>query len=138
MLLLVIADGNMRRFVKQDVGRHQRGIGEQAQRDVLGILARRLVLVLRHALHPAHARHAVEHPGELGVLRHARLVEDDVLVGIDAGRDIGGGHFARRAPQFVRLLPDGDGVHVDHAIEALMRLLHFDIALDGAEVIAQM
>jgi hypothetical protein len=61
-------------------------IGEQAERGVLAVLAG-LVLELGHAVHPADARDAVEDPGELGVLRHAALVEDDVLLRVDAGGD---------------------------------------------------
>ncbi len=139
VLLLVVADRHVRRLVEQDVGRHQRGIREKPERFRLGVLARGLVLPLRHAVHPAHPRDAVEHPGELGVLMDAGLVENDVLFGIDAGRDIGRGDLASRLPQRVGILPHGNRVHVDDAVDALLvRLLHLDVALDGAEVIAQM
>jgi hypothetical protein len=69
MLFLVLAYRHMGGVIGEDIGGHQRGIGEEAQRGVLRVLAR-LVLELRHALHPAHARHAVEHPGQLAVLGH--------------------------------------------------------------------
>ena len=104
MLLLVLADRHMGRAIDQDVGGHQRRIGEQADRDVLAILAG-LFLELRHAVEPAHAGDAIEHPGELGVLGDLALVEDDVLLRIDAAGDEGRGHLADRARQFVRILP---------------------------------
>ena len=71
------------------------------------------------------------------MLVHARLVEDDVLFGSTPAATPGRGHFAGGAAQLVGVPADGDRVHVDDAIDALMRLLHFDIALDGAEVVAQ-
>ena len=67
MLLLVLADRHMGRAIDQDVGRHQARIGEQPDRGVLAVLAG-LLLELGHAVEPAHAGDAVEHPGELGVL----------------------------------------------------------------------
>src|SRR5690606_32090579 len=85
----------------------------------------------------AHAGDAVEYPGELRVLRHPALVEDDVLQGVDAGREEGRGHLARSAHQLGRVLPDRDRVEVDHAIDAVVALLQGDEALDGAEIVAE-
>ena len=126
VLLLVVADRHGRRLVKQDVGRHQRGIGIKPERHLLGILApfaAGLVLELGHAAHPAHTRHAIENPAELGVFHHLALVEDDRLSGIETSRDIGGGDFIGPALEVDRVLPDGDGMHVDDTIERLMRVL---------------
>ncbi len=136
MLLLVLADRNVGRAVDQDVGRHQVRIDVQTDRGVLAVLAG-LLLELRHAVEPAHARDAVEHPGELGVLGHLALVEDDVLVRVDAAGDEGGGHLARRLRQLGRILPDRDGVQVDHAIDAVVALLQRHEFHDGAEIIAE-
>ena len=100
MLLLVLADRHMRRLVDQDVGRHQVRIGVEPDRGVLAVLAG-LLLELGHAVEPAQAGDAVEHPGELGMLGDLALVEDDVPLGIDAGGDEGGrdlADLARRAP----------------------------------------
>src|SRR5690606_24048989 len=83
MLLLIVADRNVRRTVDKNIGSHQTWIGEQAERGVFTILAG-LVLELRHAVHPADARDAVEHPGKFGVLWHRRLIEDNVLDRINA------------------------------------------------------
>ena len=89
MLLLVVADGNVSGEIEQDVGRHQHGIIIEPDRGVLAVLAR-LLLELGHAVEPAQARDAIEHPGELGMLGHAALVEHDVLLGIDpAGEERG-------------------------------------------------
>ena len=136
MLLLVLADRNVRGLVDQDVGCHQRRIGEQAERDVLAILAG-LLLELRHAAHPAHARHAIEDPRELGVLGHHRLVEDDLLAAIDAGGQERRGDLARLAGQQLGVLPHGDGVHVDHAVQALEVALQAREVADCAEIVAE-
>src|SRR5690606_33533537 len=66
------------------------------------------------------------------------LIEDDGALGINAGGDEGGRDFARGPAQGIGLLPDRDGMHVDHAIEGLVRILQGHEAANGAEIIAQM
>ena len=83
VLLLVLADGNVRRLVEENVGRHQVRVGVEADRGVLPVLAR-LLLELRHPVEPAETGDAVEDPGELRVRGDLALVEDDVLPRIDA------------------------------------------------------
>jgi hypothetical protein len=140
VLLLVLADRNMGRPVGQDVGGHQGRVGEEADGGVLPVLAR-LLLELRHAVEPAHAGDAVEHPGELGVLVDPGLVEHDVLLRVDAGGDEGGGDLAGLAGQFLRPAPDGDGlsdrVEVDDAVDAIVRVLKVNEPPDRAEVVAE-
>ena len=68
VLLLVLADRNMRRLVGENVGRHQVRVGIEADRGVLLVLAR-LLLELRHPVEPAEPGDAVEDPGELGMRR---------------------------------------------------------------------
>ena len=136
MLLLVLADRHMRGAIDQNVGRHQVRIGVEPDRGVLAVLAG-LLLELGHAVEPAHARDAIEHPGELGVLGDLALVEDDVLLRIDAAGEERRGHLARRARQFGRILPHRDGVQVDHAIDAVVALLQRDEFGDRAEIIAE-
>ena len=136
VLLLVLADRHVRRAIDQDVGRHQVRIGVEPDRGVLAVLAG-LLLELGHAVEPAEPRHAVEHPGELGVLGDLALVEHDVLLRIDAAGDERRGHLADRLGQLVRVLPHRDGVQVDHAIDAVVAVLQLDELDDGAEVIAE-
>ena len=95
-------------------------------------------LNLRHAVEPAQPRHAVEDPGELGVLGDLALVEHDVALGIDAARDEGGRDLANAALELGRILPDGDRVHVDHAIDAVVLLLQRDELDHCAEIVAEM
>ena len=137
MLLLVVADGDVGRPVEQDVSRHEARIGEQAQRGVLAVLAG-LFLELRHAVHPADARHAVEHPGELGMAGNAALVEDDMLLRVDAGSEERGGDRPGLLPQVVMDELGRDRVQVDDAVDAVVALLQGDELADRAEIIAQM
>ena len=141
MLLLVLADRHVGGEIGEDVGGHQLGIGEEPDRGVLAVLAG-LLLELGHAVQPAEAGDAVEHPGELGMDRDLALVEDDVLLRIDAGGDEGGGHLAGVLAKLGRPAPDrhrhGDRVQVDDAVDAVMRPLQLDEAHDGAEIVAEM
>src|SRR5215217_3093955 len=66
------------------------------------------------------------------------LVEDDGFGRVDTGRDIGRGDFIGPALEVLGVLPDGDRMHVDHAIDGLMGILERHEASDGAEIIAQM
>ena len=66
------------------------------------------------------------------------LVEHDILSGIDAAGEECRGDLADRERQFARILPDGDGVQVDDAVDAIKTILQLDKALDGAEIIAEM
>src|SRR5215207_3108104 len=71
------------------------------------------------------------------MLRHLTLVENNMLAGIDSGREERGGDLARIAPQFVRVLPNGNRVQVDHAVNAIMGILHLDEPPDRAEIVSE-
>src|SRR5260221_415346 len=141
VLLLVLADGYMRGTINQDVGGHQSRIGVETDRGILAVLAR-LLLELGHAVEPAEAGDAGEHPGELGMLRGLALVEHDGLFRCHAARHERRGHLARIFRQLLGPAPDrnrlGDGVQVDHAIDAVVLVLQRDELRDGAEIIAEM
>ena len=66
MLLLVVADRNMRRAIGQNVGRHQVRIGIEPDGRLLAVFAG-LLLELRHAVEPAEPGDAIEDPGKLGM-----------------------------------------------------------------------
>ena len=65
------------------------------------------------------------------------LVEDDMLLGVDAGGDESRGDLADARFQLYRVLRDRDGVQIDDAIDAVMRALQFDEFDDRAEIIAK-
>src|SRR5215471_2346719 len=96
MLLLVFADGDMCRAINQDVGSHQVWIDIKADRSVFTVLSG-LLLELCHAVEPANARNAVEHPRQLSVLCDLTLVEDNVLLRIDSAGKERRGYLARGA-----------------------------------------
>src|SRR4029077_1679288 len=134
MLLLVFADRHVGCAINQNVGGHQRWISIKTDRSVLAILAG-LLFELCHAVEPAEPRHTIENPGELGVFGDLALVEYDILFGIDAAGEKRRGDLADGARQFARILPYGDGVQVDDAIDAIKAILQLDEALDGPEII---
>ena len=92
MLLLILANRNMRCAIGKNIGGHQTGVGIEPDGGILAVLAG-LFLELGHAVEPADPRHAIEHPGKLGMLGDLALIEHNVLFGIDAAGDEGGGNF---------------------------------------------
>ena len=74
---------------------------------------------------------------EFGVLGHLALVQDDVLLRIDACCDEGRCDLADIAGQFGRVLPDGNGMQIHNAVDAVVGVLEFDEVDDGAEIVAE-
>ena len=136
MLLLIVADRNVSRAIDENVSGHQHGIIVKADRRVLPVLAR-FFLELGHPVEPAEPGDAVQHPGEFSMLGDPALVEDDVGFRIDAAGEKGCGHLARRAGKLLGLVGHRHRVQVDDAIDARMRLLHLDEALDRAKIITE-
>mmetsp|Transcript_14434 Transcript_14434/g.57521 ORF Transcript_14434/g.57521 Transcript_14434/m.57521 type:complete len:432 (+) Transcript_14434:1001-2296(+) len=138
VLALVLADGHEPGLVQQDVGRHEHGVVEEADADVLALLDG-LFLVLDHALEPVHRCRAVEQPGEFGVRRDVRLQEDGRLVGVDAGRHVRGGGLQRVLRELLGVVRHRDGVEIDDEVP---RFRPFGRQLDplpnGAEVVPEM
>ena len=137
MLFLVLADRHVGGAIDQNVGRHQRRIGIESDRSIFAVLAG-LFLELGHPVEPAEARDAIEDPGQFGVLGHLALVEHDMLCGIDPTGDEGRGDLPDRVGQLGGVLPHRDRVQIDDAINAVVAVLQFDEALDGAEIVAEM
>src|SRR3546814_19959340 len=81
-------------------------------------------------------RVAVEHPGKLRVGSDLRLVEDDRGLGIDAGGEIARRHLPRALAQHLRVLPQGDGVLVDDAVDALEVALRSEERRVGKECVS--
>ena len=136
MLLLVGAHGDVIRLVQQNVRGHQAGVGEQAGVDVVGVLSG-FVLKLGHAGELAELGVAVEHPGQLGVLRHLALDEEDALFQVDAHGQQQGVGLQHVLAQGGGLLAHGDGVEVRQAVDAFVIFLQADKILQGPQVVAQ-
>src|SRR5689334_4906009 len=137
MLFLVLADRDVSRLVAENVGRHQHRIGIQAEPGQVAVLAR-LLLELRHPVEPAERGQTAENPAEFGMRPDHALVEDDAVLGVDAGGDIRGGDLARRMAQLRRVLRLGQRVQIDDAEDALVIVLQRDPVADRAEIIAEM
>ena len=79
VLALVVAHGHPVGVVEEDVGGHQRRVGEQPGRHEL--LPVGLLLELRHAAQLAEAGRALHQPGQLGVLGDVALDEQGAASG---------------------------------------------------------
>ncbi len=71
------------------------------------------------------------------MLLHLALVEDDGLPRVQPAGDVGGRHLKDGLVQLGRVLPQGDGVKINHAIDAFMALLQLDPVHHGAKIIAK-
>jgi hypothetical protein len=136
VLLLVLAHRHVGGLVDQDVGGLQHRIGVEADAGALLVLAA-LLLELGHAVQPAQAGHALEDPGQFGMLAHRRLREDGGLGRVEAGGQVGGGDLAGLLGQQGRILPDGDGVQVGHEDEGVHLVLQPGELHQGAQIVAQ-
>ena len=136
MLTLVLTHGDTVGAVEEDVSCHQGRVGEQACVHVVGV-GSGLVLELGHPAQFAVHGVAVQDPGQLSVLGHMGLNEDDALLGVQTTGDKLGEEFHALAAQVSRVLADGDGVHVGHAVQGVVVILKSDPVAHSAQVVAQ-
>src|SRR5262249_8675017 len=69
--------------------------------------------------------------------RNLALIEHDMALWIDARGDEGRRHLACVAGELVGILKHGNGVEIDHAVEAIVLRLQCDEFGDGAEIVAE-
>ena len=70
--------------------------------------------------------------------RNLALVEEDGARGVEADGEEGRRHLARRPEERGGILPDGDGVQIDDAVDRRDALvLHLDPAAERAEVVSE-
>src|SRR3989339_288354 len=72
------------------------------------------------------------------MLRHAGLLENRRVHGIDAGREIDSKGKENVFPQFFRILRNGDGVIVDNKHEIVKIFLERNDLIDHSEVVSEM
>ena len=78
---------------------------------------------------------------KFGMFRHPALIEYDRAFRIDATGHVGGRHDAGGIGQFRRSAPDlaalRDRMQVDHAVDALVRVLQLDPLHHRAEIVTE-
>ena len=135
VLDLVLAHGHHLALVDQDVRRLQHGVVQQADVDVLAVLAR-LVLELGHALQLAQRGERVEDPRQVRVPRHLGLHEQQSLLQVDAAGHQLQGHLPHGLGHLLRVVLDGDGVKVDDGDVGAVLVLQAHPVAHGAEIVA--
>ena len=83
-----------------------------------------------------------QQPGELGVLAHVGLAEEDAALGIEPGGEQDRGRVVEALAQLGRVVGDRDRVQVDDAVDrlaalALGALLALDVLADRPDVVAE-
>ena len=133
VLLLILPHRDEIRLIEQNIRRHQHGVGKQARGDVVGVLLG-FGLELGHAAQLTELRIAPEHPAQLRVLRHMALDKHDILLRIQTAGDVLRQLVDAPAAERGRILPDGDGVHVDDAVQAVVVVLQVDPVFNRAHI----
>ncbi len=136
VLALVLADGHLLGAIGEHVGGLQDRIEEQPGRDELA-LEHGLVAELVHALQSPELRDARQQPGELGVLVHVALSEEDRARRVEPCGEQDRERVIEALAQLRRVVGDGDRVQVDDAEDALAALLARDVLGDRPDVVAQ-
>ena len=137
MLLLVLADGNVVRLIKQDVRSHKRRISEQSEIDVFGCFLA-LFLELRHSACFTELSVAIEHPSKFCVLGHLRLHEQRRLLGVKSYCKEYCHKVVSATAQVRRDVVNRDCVHIRNRINALILVLKFDHVFERADIVAQL
>ncbi len=135
VLALVVTDRDGGGVVEEDVGRHQDGVGEEA--DPRRLLPFPLVLELGHPAQLTHRRGAFEQPGQPGVLGNVALHEQGATVGVQTdGEQVQRG-VQRVGAQLGRVDLGGEGVEVDHEVEGVVAVLEGNPLPEGPEVVPE-
>ena len=82
-----------------------------------------LVLELGHAVQLAHIGKAVQDPSQLRVGAHMALAINQALLRVQAAGQVNGHQLLAAAAQGGGVLPDGNGMHVHHAVDAIVIIL---------------
>ncbi len=136
VLALVVADRHLGRPVGEHVGGHQHRVEEERRRDEF--LLRRLVLELGHAVEIAVRGDRREQPGQLAVLAHVGLAEEDAALRVEAGGEQDRGRVVEPLAQLGRVVGDRDRVQVDDAEDRrVAAILALDVLPDRPDVVAE-
>ena len=136
MLALIVADRNAVRVVQENVGGHERRIGEQSGGHEIGVVA--LVLELRHASQFTECGGAFEDPRKFRMFGDMALDEQGGLRRIDSDGEQQLGQFEGAGPEFGRVLGDGQGVQIDHTEDGVgFGLIGYPVA-QGTEEVSQL
>ena len=136
VLALIHANRNEIGLVQQNVCRHQNRIGKQTDIDVVRMLGG-FVLELGHAGSLAEHGEAVEHPRQLRMRGHMALDEQNALFRVQTAGNVLRDQFKRCTAKRRRLLPDRNGVLIDHAVNAVVLLLQDWEIADSTQIVTQ-
>jgi len=136
MLLLILAHGHQMGLIEKNIRRLKAWVPVKPKGCLFLILAS-LVLELGHTVEPSHGRFAPQHPTKLGVSRYMGLDKEDTFLGIKATGKISCGNLKGLIFKKGRVLEDGDGVHVNDAVKAVVVLLQMYPVPQRAKIVAK-
>ena len=136
MLLLILADGHIVCLIEQNVRRHEHGVGEESDVDIVRVLLG-FVLELGHSRRLAELGVAVEYPRQLGVGADMALNKHDALLRVEPYREQERKGLHGLTSERRGVLPYGYGVQVCHGIDAVIVLAHRFPVAQSAEIVAE-
>ncbi len=135
MLFLVGADGYHICLIKQNVRRHQHGVGKEPSVDILAVF-RGFILKLGHAgQFPEHGV-ASQNPVQFRMGRHMALDKEGGFFRIDAACHVNRQSFQSAFSQMRRGLANGDGMKIHHAVKAIVCVLEGDPIFQCAQIVS--
>ena len=135
VLALVLADGHLVGPVGEHVRSHQHGVEQQPGPNHLP-LRLGLVAELVHPFESPEFGDAGQQPGQLGVLPHVALAEQDAAGRVKAGGEQDRSRVVEPLAQLGGFVGHGEGVQIDDAEDALAALLARDVLGNRADVVA--
>ena len=137
MLFLVLTNRHQIGVIEKDVRRHQHGIVEQTDGDVVALFDR-LLLELDHPLQPVQRGDAVEKPAKLAVGGHLALNEDRAPLWIHSAGEIQGCGAQGVLGELSRVVGNRDRMQINHAHIGVVGVLQIDPVTDRPQPVAQM
>ena len=135
MRRLVLADGDARRLVDDDVGGLEDGVVEQAEAVFLAVLLR--LLVRRVALRPRDRHAGVEDPRQLRVLWDVGLADQRRALGVDPNGEQVEDHLVRQPTEERPVVDGGERMKVDDGVDRVIPILERHVVHLRPEVVAE-
>ena len=136
LLHLINSYRNHIRLIQKNICRHQHRIGKKSGIDIVCMLCR-LILKLGHTVQFTHIGKTVKNPCQLCMSGNMGLIIETVFLRIQSCCNVNHQQISRSLAKGCRILANRNGMHVNHAVKALILVAQSHPILHGSQVIAK-